>query len=463
MLRSVTSRQSDSAKTYLDFSALSPALDAAAQLAALSLGFPISMINILDGDTQYTLAQFGSPAHAGNVVPRSRTVCANTVESTRIVEIADAYSPHSQVGARTATVHGLSVDPEPGSSQELLAESGLAAYVGIALTGREGLPIGVLCVFDTAPHPITDSQRDLLPLLAVMVEEHLDSHRNRTPPVVGPTDAVELAAALAADEVAPWYQPIVDLDTGSVVAVEALARWNHPSRGVLGPANFIAVAETSELIIDLDLAVLGAGAVDLRAWLPIDPGLVLHVNLSGAHFAHPNCVDRLTSVVRAAGVDPGSVVLEITESVAFAVNSASAHFVGELRRIGFGVVLDDIGAGWSGLERLVQLPLTGFKVDKAVTDRLGTTAGDAMMRALHSLSVDLGMSLTVEGVETAEQARAVAALGSVQGQGYWWARPTVAASVADFLSRDLRARTGYHTASGRSAASRPDGAYVGGG
>lgn len=427
MLRSTSRRQSDSARTYLDFDALSPALDAVAHLVADALGFPISMINIVDQDTQYTLAQHGIPAGAGAVIPRAHAVCAGTVDAAEIVAVDDAHTPGSST---VVEAHGDSV-------RESMLASGFSAYVGAPILGREGMVIGTVCAFATEPHPVTDTHKNLLALLARVVQERLGAHRDRAHRPMDPAGAAEFAAAITAGEIVPWFQPIVELDGGRVVAVEALARWDHPTQGFLEPGHFLERIEASELIIDLDLTILSHGLIALRTWLPDDAALRLHVNLSGVHFAHPDCVERLTSAVLNAECSPASVVLEITESVDFAASPANAHFVAELRRAGFGVVLDDLGAGWSGLERLLQLPLSGFKLDKAVTGRLGTRAGDAILRSLHSLAVDLGLDLTIEGVETAEQAKAVSALSSVRGQGYWWSRPVPAGSIASLLGRNL--------------------------
>ncbi|MCZ4560866.1 EAL domain-containing protein [Rhodococcus sp. IEGM 1401] len=425
MFRSTARRQSDSARKYLDFSALTPALDAAAQLTAAALDFPISMINIVDKDTQYTLAQHGFAPSAGAVVPRAHTICAHTVDANRIVGVDDVNTP------------GASTLPDDSSVREMMLDAGLSAYAGIPIVGREGMVIGTLCVFDTEPHPVTETHERLLTLLAGTVQEQLSTHRDRGHSPLDSAGSAEFAAAISAGEISPWYQPIIDLDSGRVAAVEALARWNHPSRGLLTPDAFIERIEASELIIDLDLAILTAGLRDLVTWLPIDNSLRVHINLSGVHFAHPDCVDRLITTVRDSGCNPKSVVLEITESASFASSPVNTRFVADLRDAGFGVVLDDLGAAWSGLERLLEFPLSGFKVDKAVTERLGTRAGDAMMRTLHSLAQDLELEFTVEGVETAEQAGAVAALGSVHGQGYWWSRPVPAADIVTLLSKSV--------------------------
>lgn len=424
MNRTSERRQNDSAQSYVDLANTSPALDMAAQLTAAALGFPISMINIIDRDSQYLLAQHGFPSGAGSVVPRVHTICAQTVEAARIVVVDDACTAGSSALAGELVV------------RETMLDAGLRAYAGIPILGREGMAIGTLCVFDTDPHPVTDDLRHLLTLLAGTVEELLDAHRGHAHPPLDPAGAAGFAAAISDGQISPRYQPIVDLDSGRVVAVEVLARWNHPSRGPLTPDLFLDHIEGSELIIDLDLEILTLGLSDLLTWLPADDALRLHVNLSGMHFAHPDCVDRLIALVLDAGCTPRSVVLEITESVSFAANPANTRFVSELRDAGFGVVLDDLGAGWSGLERLLEFALSGFKVDKPVTERIGTRAGDAMMRSLHSLAADLELDFTVEGVETAEQAQLLTALGPVRGQGYWWSEPVPAAQITDLLHPD---------------------------
>ncbi|WP_037141416.1 EAL domain-containing protein [Rhodococcoides fascians] len=433
MLRTLRRRRSESARTYLDFTSRTTALDAAAELVADTLGFANAQINILDGSTMYVLADYG-PFTDTSVSNASQpaTVCGYTIDAGHIVVIPDARRP-------TAT--GDPGEPIPPAVRQIMITHGALSYLGTALIGREGLPVGTLCVFDSAPHRVTDRVTSRLELLATLVEELLDAHRDRSRPPLDHSGVAALNAALAAGEIVPWYQPIVDVETGFVVALEALARWDHPTRGLLTPAHFLDVAEASELIIDVDLCVIARSLADLRTWHEIDDTLRMHVNLSGAHFAHHDCIERLTTLVRAAGLTPASIVLEITEVWALIGNPSNTEFVTGLGRAGFEVVLDDLGTGWSSVDRFLEFPVAGFKVDKVVTDRLGTPEGDAVSAAFHTLATDLDLDLTVEGVETADQAQALVAMGSVHGQGYWWSRPIQASDVAGYLDRHRRTHT----------------------
>lgn len=225
----------------------------------------------------------------------------------------------------------------------------------------------------------------------------------------------------------------IDLRTGEVSALEALARWRHPRRGVLAPAEFIPLAEDTEIIIDLDLAVLRQAVVDFTRWHRQHRSLRLHVNLSSRHFDHPDCVERITAAVTDAGVSPAAVNLEVTETAALAAHPHDRSFLAELREEGFQIVLDDFGTGYSMLKHVLRLPIDGVKFGGAVAKALGTRPGDALVRALVSLAADLDLHTIIEGVRTPEHAAHVQALGCTHAQGYLWAPPLPATQIGELL------------------------------
>jgi len=187
------------------------------------------------------------------------------------------------------------------------------------------------------------------------------------------------------------------------------------------------LAEDTEIVIDLDLAVLRHAVVDFARWQPQHPSLQLNVNLSGLHFDHPDCVERITAAITTSGVAPGAVNLEVTETTAMAAHSEDRGFLAELRERGFQILLDDFGTGFSSVKQMLRLPVDGIKLDRAVTAAVGTRVGDAVVRALVGLAADLDLSTVIEGVETPAQAARVQELGCTQAQGYLWTPPVPAA------------------------------------
>jgi EAL domain-containing protein (putative c-di-GMP-specific phosphodiesterase class I) len=394
-----------SASHYLHTPIWDSAVHKTLALTAACLRFPTAVVNVLDADTQHTIAGVG--AVVGHVA-RHGTWCDEVVRTNAPVVIHDAAAAASAA---------------PG------------AYVGVPLTGREGLTVGTLCLHDVRPHPITAAELTQLQATAAIIEDQLEMLRRQdaatSAEVVG---AVELAAAVATGQVVPYYQPVVDLHTGTVKAFEALARWEHPTLGVLRPSAFLRVAEDTDIITDLDLTILTQALTDLTVWLPARPALRVNINLSARHFTTPDCVDRITTATTHAGVDPASVTLEVTETVMLAAAHDELNYLTELREHGYRIVLDDFGTGFSSVEHVLRLPITGFKLDRAVTQALGTRVGDAVTRALLGLATDLGLSTVIEGVETPAQAAAARRLGCTRAQGYLWAPALPAHQIPTYLS-----------------------------
>jgi EAL domain-containing protein (putative c-di-GMP-specific phosphodiesterase class I) len=407
-------RRSESAREYLDFSAVTPALEATVEVTAKLMNFPIALVNIIDEDDQFTLVSYRADGLQGSVVPRSRSVCSVAIETGLPLVVADPRSSDPAIVEMAARMDAASY----------------GAYVSVPLTGRESLPIGTLCVLDTVPREAAADDYELLRQLAVVVEEQLDAQRRRDRMPVEAASVGELKAALECGAIVPWYEPIVDLASGRVVGMEALARWHHPERGVLRPGDFIAQIEDSHLIVDLDLAILENSVADFASWLHLDPDLRLSVNVSGVHFGHEDSVGRIAAVAEAAGVDPRRVILEITETAMATTNSkVEAKFVAELREHGFVVVLDDLGGGWAPMDRLLSVRVDGFKIDRSITLAFGTTVGEALVRAMAGFAADLSMMLVIEGIESSEQAAVAARWGCTWGQGHYWSPAVPAIAV----------------------------------
>ena len=235
----------------------------------------------------------------------------------------------------------------------------------------------------------------------------------------------EVARAVGVGEIVPWYQPLVDLSDGAVVALEALARWDSPHRGMVFPADFIATAEESRLVIELDRHMARLCLADLAAWSTDEPDLRLNLNLSGRNLDDPDCFARMQAQIAHTGADPARVTLEFTEHRPPTDLEVCADNITRLRAAGFQVWLDDFGSGWSGLHHLIALKVDGVKLDSAFVEAIDSRPGAAVVAAVTSTAAKLGMSVTVEGVETEDQAVRAVELGADFGQGFLWspARP----------------------------------------
>ncbi|HEV2005516.1 MAG TPA: bifunctional diguanylate cyclase/phosphodiesterase, partial [Candidatus Limnocylindrales bacterium] len=255
----------------------------------------------------------------------------------------------------------------------------------------------------------------------------------------------ELRLAIDRDELRVHYQPILDLRTERIVGFEALARWQHPGRGLVLPVDFIGLAEESDLIIALGRTVLEKACRQAEAWRRHwpDENLVMSVNLSPRQFADPDLAASIADVLEATGLEPYALELEITESSVMDRSEASLGVLQTLRALGVRIVLDDFGTGYSSLAYLRHLPLDTIKIDRSfVTDLDVQDPNVGIVRAVVSLAHGLGVSVVAEGIETDEQARRLRDLGCDMGQGYTWAHPADAIRTSRFVTERIAAREG---------------------
>lgn len=246
---------------------------------------------------------------------------------------------------------------------------------------------------------------------------------------------IELATALcrAAErrELGLVYQPVVDLASGSVVAVEALLRWTHPKLGPISPAEFVPLAEETGLIIRVGSWVLRAAFAQLAAWA-VQGGLPrrLSVNVSVRQLAERDFVDEMAGAMAESGVDPRGVCLEITETAFMDDASSVAQAVERLHRLGVLFAVDDFGAGYSSLQYLRRLPVQILKLDGTFVAGLGrSTADTAIVESTIELAHALGLRVVAEGVERSEQRCLLAEMGCDLGQGYLWSPPRSAGDL----------------------------------
>lgn len=252
----------------------------------------------------------------------------------------------------------------------------------------------------------------------------------------------ELRAALEAGDLRLHYQPIVDLVDGRVRGVEALVRWEHPERGLVSPNEFIPVAEESGVIVPLGAWVLQEACRQLAEWHSARPDarpVHMAVNLSARQVTHPAVVDVVDRALRQSGIDPGALVLEITESVLMDDPKAGAETLRRLKELGVNIALDDFGTGYSSLAYVRRFPIDILKIDREFISELGSD--DAIVGAVLAMGRNMQIDVIAEGVETAEQEAVLRELRCTLAQGYRYAPPMPAAQVELLLDERLAATT----------------------
>ena len=246
----------------------------------------------------------------------------------------------------------------------------------------------------------------------------------------------DLQHARRAGQLRSDYQPIVSTVDGRIIGVEALVRWDHPSRGLVLPATLIPLAEQSGLIVDIGRWVLEQACPDRQRWRELTQGeeLGLSVNVSAHQLMSADFTAAVEDVLRATQTDPGLLTLEITES-AFIQDSRRAGVVlDDLKQLGVKLALDDFGTGYSSLCYLQQFPVDVVKIDQGFVAQLGRDrASQAIVAAIVDLAHTLGLSVVAEGVETARQYENVAALGCDACQGHYFARPMSANALGALM------------------------------
>lgn len=246
----------------------------------------------------------------------------------------------------------------------------------------------------------------------------------------------DLRQALVTGELRVHYQPIVSLSNGCITELEALVRWQHPTRGLIGPGHFIPLAEESGLIIAVGRWVLNEACVQTRRWqlsLP-DNRLSISVNLSARQFQSPSLVADVARALQTSGLAPSSLKLEITEGIAMADAEAAVVMLHELRALGVRLAIDDFGTGYSSLSYLKRFPVDTLKVDRSFIEGLGHDRQDAaIMRSIVALAHSLSLDVTAEGVETITQWEQVRLLGCDSVQGYLLAWPQAADAAGELL------------------------------
>jgi len=303
----------------------------------------------------------------------------------------------------------------------------VGASVGVAIADVDGVNgDDLVSQADVAMYAAKSSGRGRVSVFDAAMRDKVQSrHRLHT----------DLRRALDNDELIVHYQPIVDLASGEFQGAEALVRWEHPTRGLLGPDEFIPVAEETGLISNVGRVVLRQVARQIAEWNLREGGSPrVAVNLSAREIMDPTIVETVLDTLAAAGVSPSSLAIEITESVLVTDAQAAIANLGRLRAAGVLIALDDFGTGYSSLTYLRDMPVDVVKIDRRFVQELSSAnAASSIAAMILGLGRTMGLTVIAEGVETAGQHDHLVGVGGTHAQGYLYARPAPAAELAGLL------------------------------
>jgi diguanylate cyclase (GGDEF)-like protein len=303
----------------------------------------------------------------------------------------------------------------------------VTASVGIALSPDDGnRPSILLKNADTAMYRAKERGRNCFEIYSVDMNAAAEARLALE---------ADLHQAIDNGELRVVYQPQIDLLTGRLIGVEALARWNHPSLGAIAPDTFIPLAEESGLIVALDDWVMRTACAQVRAWRDAGlPSVRMAVNLSGRAFWRAHIVERVTEVLALTGVDPEQLELEVTETMAVDTVADTRPLVRELEALGVRLAIDDFGTGYSALGRLQGLPFHTLKIDRSFVTGVENPHDEApIVAAMIAMAHALKLEVVAEGVETEAQQSFLTRNGCDMAQGFLFSRPVEAAAIEALL------------------------------
>jgi len=307
----------------------------------------------------------------------------------------------------------------------------IAASIGIASFPEDGTePEELLRNADAAMYRAKELGRNNFQLctreLTVRAAEHLELQKG-------------LRLALENEEFLLHFQPITSIVSGRTVGLEALVRWGHPQKGMVGPTVFIPVAEQTGLILPLGEWVLRSACAELRRWQKDWlPDLRVSVNFSARQFRERNLASMVESALADASLEPRHLEVEITESIAMEGAEIVVANLNVLRNMGVGIAIDDFGTGYSSMSYLKRYPVTSLKIDRSfVTDAPVNPADAGIVRAIIEMAHGSSLNVIAEGVETKEQFQLLQQYGCNEMQGYWISRPQSAAGIDDHLKAEI--------------------------
>jgi len=350
--------------------------------------------------------------------------------------IGGALRPHDAIARIDGDVFGALLDGVPCQLVNDVAQRVVSSVKAYYAIGGEVHVVDVACGLVTVPPGQEIDAAEILRRSDIALQ---NAKATRNPVVVfEPRLEMEtrerlkfradLAAARLNNELYLVYQPLFDARTGHVHAVEALMRWQHPERGLVSPAEFIPIAESSGQIVDMGLWALATACRQHRMWLTEERAdIVVAVNFSARQLSDPQVVDRVAEVVTRAAFDPRRIKLEITESLVVEDIAKAIDVLTRLRALGLTLSVDDFGTGYSSLSRLGELPIDELKIDRYFVEGIGQQGPrETILTAAIAMGHGLGLTVVAEGVETQEQLDYLRAHGCDYIQGFLLGRPVAA-------------------------------------
>ena len=252
----------------------------------------------------------------------------------------------------------------------------------------------------------------------------------------------DLRFAIERNEFELYYQPIIGLETASLVGFEALVRWNHPQRGLVPPDEFIPISESTGLIIPMTVQILRSACGQIVDWQRRSPGgkpLSVAVNLSGKHFGHPALVEQINTIIAETGIDPALLKLELTESAVMENAETAILMLKQIKETGVQISIDDFGTGYSSLSYLHRFPIDLLKVDRSFVSAMEeNTENGEIVRTVIALAKALNLKVVAEGIESVHQFHQLQILGCEYGQGYLFSKPLPVADIERLLDDKTR-------------------------
>ncbi len=250
----------------------------------------------------------------------------------------------------------------------------------------------------------------------------------------------DLRFAIERDEFELYYQPIVGLKNADLLGFEALVRWNHPTRGLVPPNDFIPICENTGLVVPMTVKILRSACTQVAKWqnsVQSKHSLSVAVNLSGKHFAHHDLVDQIREVLNTSGIDPLSLKLELTESAVMENAEAAILMLKQIKETGVQISIDDFGTGYSSLSYLHRFPIDLLKIDRSFVSAMETNVENTeIVRTVVALAKSLNLKVVAEGIETLHQFHQLRILGCDYGQGYLFSKPLPVADIEMMILND---------------------------
>ncbi|MGJ7439711.1 EAL domain-containing protein [Aquipuribacter sp. MA13-6] len=403
--------------------------DAVTALAAQLCETPMAAVTLVDADRQW----FKSGVGIGLAeTPRDVSFCSEAVADNQVLVVPDARS-----------------DPRFSGNPFVTGAPRIRGYLGVPLVGRDGLPLGTLCVLDRRERAFSATQVDAMGALGQQVVTLLEQdRRDRLEGLMeehvlpDARDPGRLRRALEDGELVPFYQPIVDIRTGRPHRLEALLRWQHPELGTLPPLSFLPALEATALVVPVGRSVLDAACgrlAELRGQGFRLPGGVA-VNVAGGQLGRPGLARDVLTALERHGVSGPQLTLELTETTDLSDHDLARRELAMVSALGVHVVVDDFGVGWSNLSRVLDLPVDGLKIDRGIAAQvLLDPRAAVVVAATTGMARSLGLAVTAEGVESVEVRDHLAAAGCDLAQGWLYSPAVPAVEVPDVLRRLGRA------------------------